>query len=228
VKRMFQLSLVIAALAGCAAAPMEGETWQATVRAEADRLGLDTRCCSELAEVPVIKLHGRVDLLFDESASVVMVEGRASPALRLDLETINPGASLEFFSYSDKKRGALRLGALTFIRPSFTFVNSKGSVLLVKADVPVCYGAKDGYGGVWSRVEIPRNAASVVISSGIAKPVAIVDTRRLGASPGAVTEVIAASRESYINELRIGRAGIATVEAVSPDAGPLGRCVMEG
>jgi hypothetical protein len=228
VRRIFPLFVMAAILAACAATPMQSDVWQSTVNSEAARLGLETRCCTELGEVPSKQLNKRLELSFDEHASIVKVERRASPALRLDLDADSAGASLEFFSYSDKKRGALRLGTITFIRPSFTFLSAEGSVVLVNANVPLCYGEKNGYGGVWSRVEIPAGAASVVISSGIAKPVALIDTRKLWFSAGVAAEIIADSRQSYIHELRVGLTGIAAVEVVSPDAAPLGRCVSEG
>ena len=69
-----------------------------------------------------------------------------------------------------------------------------------------------------------------MVAAGIAQPTQLIDTRRgglesLGAAGGAAANAIADARQSYINEIRVGYEGLASLEVLDADSPPLGRCV---
>ena len=216
--------LLAFALCSCAATPMRQDQAQSMTVAQEQQLGVQGRCCITIDEMSSVKIgSGSNEHSLGPASSIIAFDGRPTTASLFELPTGSSGKELEFISYSDKKRSVFRFDSLLFVAPAFAFLDSTRKPIDTQPQPPLCWGAKGGKGGLWTRVSVPDNAAYVVVAARTDRNLNPVDTRQLG-SAGPVIEAIADARQSYATQVGTGYAGLYGLELVDRLHPPLGRC----
>lgn len=203
-------------LAGCAATPMAPATYDALILSQKDSLGLEQRCCVDLAKLPAASLDKPQLPAISGATEIAKIGDAALPALAFRLPAEAQGKHVEVYSFGPKKGGGLRLDRITFVRPQYTFLDAQGNVLSAQLRSPVCWGDFDfNTIGVWNRARVPPQAQTVVIAPDMSAPNQMVDTRRFTAAP--VVEAIAEARQSYLSQVSFGYTGALSVRLVEPE-----------
>ncbi|MGY6518797.1 MAG: hypothetical protein ACXIUZ_08785 [Lysobacteraceae bacterium] len=193
-------------------------------------LRLDERCCTDLDALSFHAFDGSLtEFHVDSTTPVAEFRGNPTPALAVELPPVSADQVIEFFSFSDRERGLLRLTVHTFIRPDVVFLDAAGTVVGEHPAPVMCMGVKSGDIGLWARFPVPEGATRAVFLPSIAQPRQTVDTRTsgnqldaLGVGGRAIAEGIAESRQSYLSEASftlMGRVGLERAAADSPDLG---------
>lgn len=212
------------ALCSCAATPMRQDQAQSMTVVQEQQLGVQSRCCVTIDEMnPVQTGGGSSEHSFGPASSIISFDGRPTTASLFKLPTGSNGKELEFISYSDRKRSVFRFDSVLFVAPALAFLDSSRRPIDTQPQPPLCWGAKNGKGGLWTRVSVPDNAAYVVVAARTDRNLYPVDTRQLG-SAGPVIEAIADARQSYATQVGTGYAGLYGLELVDRLHPPLGRC----
>ena len=121
--------LATSLLAGCAATPMAPATYDALILSQKDSLGLEQRCCVDLAKLPAASLDKPQLPAISGATEIAKIGDAALPALAFRLPAEAQGKHVEVYSFGPKKGGGLRLDRITFVRPQYTFLDAQGNVL---------------------------------------------------------------------------------------------------
>lgn len=214
-------------LAGCAVATMKPETHARMLDEDVAKLTPVSACCREWREVDFARSLGTdgSDVEFGPSLQVREFNGYKSAVAGFRVPEAARGNAIEVFSYSDARHGAMRFDDRLFTRPDLVFLDNEFSVVESATDIPMCFGGRDGGGGVRYRHPIPAQAAYVVLSPSTHVPMQEVDTRTLGMIPPGIQAIADARGKTYLTAVAMGYTGLVSVRAVAPGSLPLGRCV---
>ena len=215
---------LILLLSSCAAAPMKQDQARSMVAAQNQQIGVQSRCCTTIEEMnPTQISSGNGDYTFGSASSIVSLDGRPTTASLFALPPGSTGRKLEFVSYSDKKRSVFRFDSVLFVAPTFVFLDSSRKQVATESQLPLCWGAKSGHGGIWTRSLVPERAAYVLVAARTDRTAFGIDTRQVGLAAPAI-EAIAEARQSYSTQVGTGYSGLYSLELIDPSAPPLGRC----
>jgi len=194
------------------------------VAAQDQQIGVQSRCCTTIEEMNPAQISSGIgDYTLGSASPIVSLDGRPTTASLFALPAGSTGRKLEFVSYSDRKRSAFRFDSVLFVAPTFVFLDSSRKQVAVEAQLPLCWGAKSGHGGIWTRSLIPDNAAYVMVAARTDRTAFGIDTRQLDLAAPAM-EAIAEARQSYLTQVGTGYSGLYSLELIDPSAPPLGRC----
>jgi hypothetical protein len=221
------LLAVASLLGGCAVAAMTPETHTRMLEQDVAKIASVAVCCSAWRDVDFARALGTdgSDVWFGPASQVRDFGEYKSPVAGLRISEALGRDDIEVFSYSDDRHGAMRFDDRLFTRPDLVFLDPQFDVVERATDIPMCFGSRDGGGGVWYRHPIPARAAYVVLSPSTRVPMQQVDTRILGTIPPGIQAIADMRGKTYISAVAMGYTGLVSVRAVAPDSRPLGRCV---
>jgi hypothetical protein len=214
-------------LGGCAVATMTPETHARMLDEDAAKLSGVPTCCREWRDVDFARTLGTEgsDVVFGAQSQVRDFGSYEAAVAGFRIPDAISNDEIEVFSYSDARHGAMRFDNRLFVRPDLVFLDRQFDTVQVARDIPMCFGSRDGGGGVWYRAPIPANAAYVVLSPSTHVPMQEVDTRILGTIPPGIQAIADARGKTYLSAVAMGYTGLVSVRAVESNSRPLGRCV---
>jgi hypothetical protein len=221
------VAVVSSLLGGCAVATMTPETHARMLDDDTARIAAVPACCREWRDVDFAHTLGTEgsDIVFGAQSQVRDFGSYKAPVAGFRIPQALGGDAIEVFSYSDERHGAMRFDNRLFVRPDLVFLDRDFATVASATDIPMCFGSRDGGGGVWYRAPIPPGAAYVVLSPSTHVPMQAVDTRILGTIPPGIQMIADARGKTYLSAVAMGYTGLVAVRAVAPDARALGRCV---
>jgi hypothetical protein len=214
-------------LGGCAVATMTPETRARMLDGDAAKLAGAPVCCRDWREVDFARTLGTEgsDVVFGTQSQVRDFGGYKAPVAGFRIPDAVNRDEIEVFSFSDARHGAMRFDDRLFVRPDLVFLDRQFDTVETAPDIPMCFGSRDGGGGVWYRAPIPANAAYVVLSPSTHVPMQQVDTRILGTIPPGIQAIADARGKTYLSAVAMGYTGLVSVRAVASHSRALGRCV---